>query len=365
MPLAHNCSKVLAETQSQLQASASELQAAQAWEAKLQAQVVLLQQLLFGRKSESAPAAADEPAGADTAPAASGDEQSSGPDAPSRDDPWHRHQMAAVAHTEKVPGRPLSGTRCRGARPTAYASRQPSGRRTAPAAGSPSGALLAGSRQCQADTTGASPPDPQVRWTICLQGPAGWSALAVQQLCLQSLARFPRYPAAHSRTAPAGGPRRLGKRGNVTLFHGFGKGAEAAAEGLAWTHAERPRNCRCSASSSRNSSEIRGRSNCVRTLRNSHGIAVCRQGERVERGEQVMVEAAERQGVDVAVVRRLIRNQILPARQACKGAPWLIAEQDLRSERVEAGLSGRREPDLGQLALELSGGSSAGSGESR
>ena len=103
----------------------------------------------------------------------------------------------------------------------------------------------------------------------------------------------------------------------------------------------------------------------VRSLRNSHGIAVYRQGERAERGELVMVEAAERLGVDVAVVRRLIRTQILPARQACKGAPWLIAEQDLRSERVEAGLSGRREPDPGQLALELSGSSSAGSGESR
>ena len=37
--------QVLAETQSQLQAAASELQAAQAREAKLQAQVVLLQQL--------------------------------------------------------------------------------------------------------------------------------------------------------------------------------------------------------------------------------------------------------------------------------------------------------------------------------
>ncbi len=74
----------------------------------------------------------------------------------------------------------------------------------------------------------------------------------------------------------------------------------------------------------------------------------------------MLVEAAERLGVDAAVVRRLIRSGILPARQACKGAPWLIAEQDLRSERVRAGLSGRREPDPGQMALELSGSGSPG-----
>ena len=94
--------QVLAETQSQLQATASEAQAAQAREAKLQAQVVLLQQLLFGRKSESAPAAADEPAGADTAAAESGDEQSSGPDAPARDEPVARRQRARG----RLPGTP-------------------------------------------------------------------------------------------------------------------------------------------------------------------------------------------------------------------------------------------------------------------
>ena len=78
--------RVLAETQSQWQATESELQAGQAREAQLQAQVVVLQQALFGRKSESAPAAADEPAGADTEPAESGDEERSGPDAPARDE---------------------------------------------------------------------------------------------------------------------------------------------------------------------------------------------------------------------------------------------------------------------------------------
>ena len=77
---------MLAETQSQLEATESELQAARARAAKLQAQLVVLQQALFGRKSESTPAVADEPAGADTAAPATGAEERSGPDAPASDE---------------------------------------------------------------------------------------------------------------------------------------------------------------------------------------------------------------------------------------------------------------------------------------
>ena len=65
--------RVLAETPSQLQATAFELQASQAQKAQLQAQLAQLQQALFGRNSEATtPAAADEPAGLDTTPADSG-----------------------------------------------------------------------------------------------------------------------------------------------------------------------------------------------------------------------------------------------------------------------------------------------------
>ena len=93
----------------------------------------------------------------------------------------------------------------------------------------------------------------------------------------------------------------------------------------------------------------------LRSLRSSHGIAVYREGERRERGELVLSEAAERLGVDPGVVRRLIRTGALPARQACKGAPWLIAGQALETAAVRAALAGRSAlaPDPDQQALEF------------
>ena len=93
--------------------------------------------------------------------------------------------------------------------------------------------------------------------------------------------------------------------------------------------------------------------NRVRSLRNSHGIAVYRKGERRERGELVLQEAAERLEVDPWHVRRLIGNGVLPARQACKGAPWLIAETDLELPEVRAALAGKAPltPDPNQQVL--------------
>ncbi len=60
----------------------------------------------------------------------------------------------------------------------------------------------------------------------------------------------------------------------------------------------------------------------VATLRNIHDIAVYREGERAERGEVTLVEAAEALDVSQATVRRLIVEGALPANQSCKGAPW-------------------------------------------
>ena len=79
----------------------------------------------------------------------------------------------------------------------------------------------------------------------------------------------------------------------------------------------------------------------VRSLRNSHGIAVYREGERQERGELVLAEAAKRLGVAPCHVYRLIRSGVLEARQACKGAPWLIAAQALDRPEVREGLAGK------------------------
>ena len=71
----------------------------------------------------------------------------------------------------------------------------------------------------------------------------------------------------------------------------------------------------------------------VASLRHHHGIAVYREGERAERGEATLDEAAEALAVSPATVRRLIVEGVLPASQHCKGAPWVI--RDGRSSAPE------------------------------
>ena len=78
------------------------------------------------------------------------------------------------------------------------------------------------------------------------------------------------------------------------------------------------------------------------SYRSKHGVAAYRKGEREERGELILSEAAERLAADPATVRRLIRSGVLPARQACKGALWIIREDALDSPDVLAGLARRR-----------------------
>ena len=91
----------------------------------------------------------------------------------------------------------------------------------------------------------------------------------------------------------------------------------------------------------------------VCSFRSARGIAVYREGERQERGELILSEAAEQLAVDPVVIRRLIRSGILPARQACKGAPWIIHREALGCPEVLAGLSKRRPltPDSKQTNL--------------
>jgi len=71
----------------------------------------------------------------------------------------------------------------------------------------------------------------------------------------------------------------------------------------------------------------------VASLRGHNEIAVYREGERAERGEATLEEAAEALSVSPATVRRLIADSVLPARQHCKGAPYVIRKADL--ERLE------------------------------
>lgn len=85
----------------------------------------------------------------------------------------------------------------------------------------------------------------------------------------------------------------------------------------------------------------------VCTLRNYHQIDVYREGERQERGELTLDEAAEVLALSPSSVRRLIQEGQLPAGQFCKGAPWIIKIEDLgRKDVIEAAdqRRGRRPP---------------------
>jgi excisionase family DNA binding protein len=78
-------------------------------------------------------------------------------------------------------------------------------------------------------------------------------------------------------------------------------------------------------------------------LRNHRRIPPYREGERTERGEVTLGEAAARLEVSEATVRRLIKEKVLPADQLCKGAPWVIRASDVDRETVRRAAQARRQ----------------------
>ncbi|HWY81990.1 MAG TPA: recombinase family protein [Roseiarcus sp.] len=82
----------------------------------------------------------------------------------------------------------------------------------------------------------------------------------------------------------------------------------------------------------------------VASLRKNHGVAVYREGERPARGEATLDEAAHLLAVSPSTVRRLIVENVLPASQACKGAPWIIRLDDLRRADIAQAADRRRQP---------------------
>lgn len=77
-------------------------------------------------------------------------------------------------------------------------------------------------------------------------------------------------------------------------------------------------------------------------LRNTHSIPVYRDGERAERGEITLDEAAEALRVSRATVYRMATSGVLPARHLCAGAPWIIRLDDLRQDAVRRDADARR-----------------------
>jgi len=80
----------------------------------------------------------------------------------------------------------------------------------------------------------------------------------------------------------------------------------------------------------------------MRTFRNDHNVAVYRDGERAERGEVILHEAASRLCVSKMTVIRLIKDGVLPAKQICIGAPYVIRETDLELPAVTRAIKNGR-----------------------
>lgn len=77
----------------------------------------------------------------------------------------------------------------------------------------------------------------------------------------------------------------------------------------------------------------------MRNFRGAHRIPVYREGERAERHELILGEAASRLGVSKMTVVRLIRDGLLPARQVCAGAPYVIREEDLARPAIQQAIA--------------------------
>jgi len=93
----------------------------------------------------------------------------------------------------------------------------------------------------------------------------------------------------------------------------------------------------------------------VRNFRGAHQIAVYREGERAQRHELILHEAASRLGINKMTVIRLIRDGILPGSQVCAGAPYVIRQEDLDRPAVRRAIRNGRpvSPDARQKSLPI------------
>ena len=91
----------------------------------------------------------------------------------------------------------------------------------------------------------------------------------------------------------------------------------------------------------------------VCAIRNGHGIAPYREGERQARGELTVEEVAAALNVTSTTVLRLIRQKDLSAKQACRNAPWAIRQADLDEFLAARAEQGPSTHVSGQLALDI------------
>ena len=95
----------------------------------------------------------------------------------------------------------------------------------------------------------------------------------------------------------------------------------------------------------------------VRSFRCDRGIPVYKAGEREDRGELTLEQAAEGLATSKMTVLRMISAGTLTASQACKGAPWVIKASELQRPEVRAAVQppnkGPRTVDPNQISLEL------------
>ena len=92
----------------------------------------------------------------------------------------------------------------------------------------------------------------------------------------------------------------------------------------------------------------------VCSLRHRYSVAVFRDGERQERGEILVGDAAVILGVATSTVLRLIRLRQLPATQVCTNAPWILKKSEV--ELFAASRNRQSSPhhiDSNQLILEI------------
>ncbi|MGC2461660.1 MAG: hypothetical protein WA446_11930 [Steroidobacteraceae bacterium] len=95
----------------------------------------------------------------------------------------------------------------------------------------------------------------------------------------------------------------------------------------------------------------------LRSFRSDRSIPVYREGERAERGELTLDEAARELGISKMTMLRLIERRVVAAQQVCPQAPWVIRCEEIRRPEVQQALRPRapapQSVDPDQSALKL------------